>query len=47
MIKSCGAGLFKVVSHKGKGLSKCMSKKKAVARLGQIEYFKHREGAKS
>lgn len=47
MIKSCGAGLHKVVSHKGKNLSKCMSKKKAVARLGQIEYFKHRKGAKS
>lgn len=47
MIKSCGAGLYRVVSSKGKSLSKCMSKKKAVARLGQIEYFKHREGAKS
>jgi hypothetical protein len=47
MIKSCGGGKYKVVSHSGKNLSKCMSMKKAKARLSQVEYFKHRKGAKS
>ena len=47
MIRLVGGGLYKVYSEKGKPLSKAISKKKAVARLGQIEYFKHHKGAKS
>jgi hypothetical protein len=46
MIKKSGK-LYKVYSESGRPMSKAISKKKAVARLGQIEYFKHRKGAKS
>jgi len=35
-------GGYKVVSHKGKNLSKPMSLKKAKRRLKQIEYFKNK-----
>ena len=44
MIKSVGGGKYVVVSHKGKRLSKPMSKASAKKRLAQIEYFKHRGG---
>lgn len=45
MIRKSG-NLYKVYSKSGKPMSKSVSKKKAVARLGQIEYFKHHpEGA--
>jgi hypothetical protein len=48
MIRSTGNGLFVIYSEKsGKRLSKPTSKKRAVARLRQIEYFKHHKGAKS
>ena len=40
MIRKSG-GKFIVVSKKGKKLSKPTSKKKAVKRLRQIEWFKH------
>jgi hypothetical protein len=42
MIKPVGGGLYKVVSHSGKNLSKPMSKKAAKARLAEVEYFKHK-----
>ena len=46
MIKSVGSRLYKVFSKRtGKALSKSISKKAAVKRLQQIEYFKHK-GAK-
>ena len=41
MISRTGSGKYVVKSHKGKPLSKPMSKKEAVKRLKQIEYFKH------
>jgi len=44
MIRSVGGGKFKVFSHKGKALSKPMSKAAAHRRLAQIEYFKHKKG---
>lgn len=37
-------GKYVVKSHKGKRLSKPMSKKAAQKRLRQIEYFKHMKG---
>jgi hypothetical protein len=37
-------GKFIVVSKKGKKLSKATTKKKAVRRLRQIEYFKKHKG---
>ncbi len=43
MIKKVPGG-YKVVSEKGKNLSKTLSKKKAKVRLRQIEYFKHMDG---
>lgn len=43
MIRKVG-NKFVVKSSKGKRLSKPMSKKRAVRRLRQIEYFKHRKG---
>ena len=43
MVKSVGSGLYKVFSERtGKALSKATSKKAAVKRLQQIEYFKHK-----
>ena len=42
MIKKVAGG-YKVVSHKGKNLGgPYKSKKQAVKRLMQVEYFKHR-----
>lgn len=41
MIKKRG-GKYVVVSHKGKNLSKPMSKGAARRRLLQVEYFKHK-----
>lgn len=46
MIKRSG-NLYKVYSKSGKPMSKSVNKEKAVARLQQIEYFKHQKGAKS
>ena len=43
MIKKAGKG-YKVVSKKGKNLSKTMSKGAAEKRLRQIEFFKHKKG---
>jgi len=40
MIRSVGGGKYKVFSHKGKVLSKPMSKAAAHRRLAEIEYFK-------
>ena len=37
-------GKFVVISKKGKRLSKPMTKKKAVKRLREIEYFKKHKG---
>lgn len=46
MIRKTKGG-YKVVSHKGKKLSKVYkSKKAAQKRLKQIEYFKHKGGKK-
>ena len=45
MIKPVG-GKFVVVSESGKNLSKPVSKKEAVKRLKQVEYFKKKEGKK-
>lgn len=46
MIKKTSSGRYIVVSEKsGKRLSKPASKAAAVKRLGQIEYFKHRDKA--
>lgn len=42
MIRHKG-GKYAVYSSKGKKLSKSMSKKKALKRLRQIEYFKHKK----
>lgn len=44
MIVPSSGGKYKVVSHKGKNLSKPMSKGAAKARLAEIEYFKHKGG---
>lgn len=41
MIRKTSSGKFVVVSHKGKRLSKPMSKSGAQRRLQQVEYFKH------
>jgi len=41
MIKSAGNGKYKVVSEKGKALSKAVSHSAAVRRLRQVEWFKH------
>jgi len=44
MIRRSGSG-FKVVSEKGKPLSKELPTKKAAEkRLRQVEYFKHKKG---
>lgn len=43
MIKKTSGGKFVVKSHSGKNLSKPLSKKGAVKRLKQVEYFKHRK----
>ena len=44
MIRKTGKG-FKVVSEKGKNLSKPnLTKKQAEKRLRQVEYFKHKKG---
>lgn len=44
MIKSTGKG-FQVKSEGGKNLSKPnLSKKQAVTRLRQVEFFKHNKG---
>lgn len=40
------AGGFKVLSEKGKPLSKITTHSKAVQRLRQVEYFKHHPGKK-
>jgi hypothetical protein len=42
MIRKVKGGKFVVVSHSGKRLSKPTSHAKAVKRLQQVEYFKHR-----
>ena len=42
MIRPVGNGKYVVVSHKGKRLSKPMSKEQAQKRLRQIEFFKHK-----
>lgn len=42
MIKKVGGGKYKVVSHKGKNLSKPLSKAGAKKRLREVEYFKHK-----
>lgn len=44
MIKKTKSGKFVVKSKKGKTLSKPSTKKAAVKRLRQIEYFKHQKG---
>ncbi len=44
MIKKTAGGKFVVVSESGKRLSKPTSHAKAVKRLRQVEYFKHRKG---
>ena len=45
MIRSAGKGKYVVVSKKtGKRLSKPSSRKSAVKRLREIEYFKHHKG---
>ena len=47
MIKKTSNGKFVVKSEKtGKNLSKPSSKEEAIKRLKQIEYFKHKKGAK-
>jgi len=46
MIKKTALGKYLVESEKGKKLSKPMSKKKALKRLRQIEYFKHKNDKK-
>jgi len=43
MIKKTG-NKYVVVSHKGKRLSKPLSKAGAQKRLRQVEYFKHKKG---
>lgn len=43
IIRSVGGGKYKVFSHKGKSLSKKLSKAEAEKRLHQIEYFKHKK----
>ena len=46
MIKKTSKG-YKVTSEKGKNLSKSnLTKKQAKKRLRQVEYFKHKSGAK-
>lgn len=46
MIRKTKEG-YKVISHSGKNLSKKnLSHAAAVKRLQQIEYFKHKKGAK-
>ena len=40
--RGCPKGKVKVVSRKGKNLSKCTSRGKARKRLRQVEFFKHR-----
>lgn len=42
MLTPYGKGKYVVKSRKGKNLSKPLSKKAAVKRLKQVEYFKHR-----
>ena len=42
MIRKVGKGKYQVKSYKGKNLSKPMSKKAAVKRLRQVEWFKHK-----
>ena len=42
MIKKFG-NLYKVLSKKGKNLGSASSKKEAVKRLQQVEYFKHKK----
>jgi len=44
MIRPVGHGKYKVLSEKGKPLSKELSYKAAKRRLAQIEYFKHKRG---
>jgi hypothetical protein len=45
MIKRSKGGGFQVVSKKGRALSKKgISHAKAVKRLRQVEYFKHKRG---
>lgn len=41
IIRKVGEGSYKVFSHKGKPLSKVMSKEAAKKRLREIEFFKH------
>lgn len=41
MIKKTKSG-YKVVSHSGKNLGKSSTKKGAIKRLKQVEYFKHK-----
>lgn len=45
MIRKTPQG-YVVLSQLGKRLSKPASKEQAVKRLGQIEYFKHRDASK-
>jgi len=40
MIKKTGSG-YKVVSHSGKNLGASRTRKGALKRLKQVEYFKH------
>lgn len=42
MIKKTSGGKYVVKSKSGKNLSKPVSKKAAVKRLQQVEYFKHK-----
>lgn len=44
---SCGGGKYKVTSHKGKNLSKCMSSGAADKRLAEVEMFKHMKNKRS
>ena len=46
MIKKVKGGKYVVKSKSGKSLSKPMSHNEAVKRLSEIEYFKHKKGAK-
>ena len=43
MIKKQKSGKYLVVSKSGRKLSKPLSKKDAVKRLRQVEYFKHKK----
>jgi hypothetical protein len=46
VLQKVGGSKYIVKSHKGKRLSKPMSKAGATHRLQQIEYFKHRDASR-